>query len=463
MTKPFNEEPVEVSALSVAEDLVPKADLPVADDVNDETSPCATDVIMPKTSLSAPDDEQLEDLDGDAEDDSEIPEPDDPYWDDLLHYDADELEPDQLDYLEALAARIAGETQETEAEPLYREDIEFVQALCTRATGAPCDRCVRVCPQAAISFDDSGLPRIKDELCTNCGLCAGICDGFSSTRITLEDLSERALSVIQDGMAVTFACNDMIPTGIDVAENVIVVPCLGYLPPEFLTKLFAHGALVNVCCDFDLCASCQVAGPTASQLFEHAFTTAEAQTGAQIGFVNQVPTQQSLLESLAEGARDESDRRNMLSGLTSTMTDVATGQRRSRTSSSVLEFQEKMERMRAAGHIKQHEGMTLEEVVSDHRIPKYWPRRHLLMQAIEEKPELGNRISLWTATTASDACQQSHECVEACPTGARQVDEQGLLVIDARYCIACGSCIAACPHAACDFVETSAHDLFGEA
>lgn len=379
---------------------------------------------------------------------------------DVLHYDAQNDELDQLAYLEALAARMAdGDASIEDALPLFREDIEQVQALCTRPFDGHCDRCARACPHGAIGFEDN-LPVINDELCTNCGICAGICDGFSSVRITLEDLMARALEIAEDGLAVTFACNDLVPLGAQVAENVLVVPCLAYLPPEALTLLLANGAQVNVCCDFGLCASCQVAGDMASQLFEHCFAVAESQTGAQIGFVDAVPTTLSLTETLAQESQEESSRRNMLSSLSNTMTDVTSGHYRAQRSSSTRDYQENRERMRARGHIKQHEGMTLEEFTSDHRIPKYWPRRSLALKTAQADEAAGAALSLWVSTTDDPLCCQAHDCVEACPTGARQIDEEGQLSYDESYCIACGSCASACKAGACGFVETTALELF---
>lgn len=396
--------------------------------------------------------------DGSFPDDEPVVKPAEPA--DVIHFDSRADEPDQLSYLEALAARMAqGDTGIEDALPLFREDIELVQALCTRPFDGTCDRCVKVCPHEAIRITDD-LPRIDDERCTNCGLCAGICDGFSSVRITLEDLTKRALEIAEDGLAVTFACNDLVPLGTQVAENVLVIPCLAYLPPEALTFLLANGAQVNVCCDFALCNSCQVAGGMASQLFEHCFTMAESQTDAQIGFVDAVPTTLSLTETLAQDSQEESSRRNMLSSLSNTVTDVASGHYRAERSSSARDYQENRERMRARGHIKQHEGMTLEEFTSDHRIPKYWPRRSLALRAAQADEATGAALSLWVSATDDPLCCQAHDCVDACPTGARQIDEGGKLAYDESYCIACGSCISACKAGACGFVETTALELF---
>ncbi|MEJ2668046.1 MAG: 4Fe-4S dicluster domain-containing protein [Deinococcales bacterium] len=37
-------------------------------------------------------------------------------------------------------------------------------------------------------------------------------------------------------------------------------------------------------------------------------------------------------------------------------------------------------------------------------------------------------------------------CVPVCPTGASHVNDDGVVLVDAETCIACGACIAACPY-----------------
>jgi Fe-S-cluster-containing dehydrogenase component len=44
-------------------------------------------------------------------------------------------------------------------------------------------------------------------------------------------------------------------------------------------------------------------------------------------------------------------------------------------------------------------------------------------------------------------------CVGVCPTGASHVNDDGIVLVDAETCIACGACIAACPYGARYFDE----------
>ena len=49
-----------------------------------------------------------------------------------------------------------------------------------------------------------------------------------------------------------------------------------------------------------------------------------------------------------------------------------------------------------------------------------------------------------------EQCMQCADppCVGVCPTGASHVNDDGIVLVDAETCIACGACIAACPFGA---------------
>lgn len=52
-------------------------------------------------------------------------------------------------------------------------------------------------------------------------------------------------------------------------------------------------------------------------------------------------------------------------------------------------------------------------------------------------------------------------CVEACPTGASSIGDDGIVRIDKSECIGCKKCMDACPYGARYFVESTAEGYFG--
>jgi len=66
--------------------------------------------------------------------------------------------------------------------PIPRNDIRMGLAVidestCYVAQRQPCDYCVKRCPlrDEAIGWDESGFPRVVEDGCTGCGVCAYLC------------------------------------------------------------------------------------------------------------------------------------------------------------------------------------------------------------------------------------------------------------------------------------------------
>lgn len=343
------------------------------------------------------------------------------------------------------------EPEEAIEEPFPREPIATLKSWCTAPHGSGCTRCQAVCPTGAISLE-GGTPVINEELCTRCGMCAGICDAFAFTRITLEDLFARAVREAAEEGSACFTCNDHLFEGIAPRSNVIILPCLAAVPPEFWAALLAEGVEVHLYLDESYCETCTTAGAMGPALFSHALDAAQDWTGRTIRRVNELPEREYLLAAWA--SVDESDRRGMFAKIARESWDVAEGKHRQRIDGTVSDFHEQQERMRAQGRI---EG---EALTGTPLAPKKHPapRLELMVKAAQAMPGRAAGIERYTSTTDASSCTGCRTCIEACPTGARTFDEeQELPQVNPKLCTACGCCIAACAAGACDFAAITAH------
>lgn len=338
-------------------------------------------------------------------------------------------------------------------EPPEREDIVALESWCHAPLGTGCMRCAAACPTGAIEVTEEG-PRIDEESCTRCGLCLGVCDAFGWSRITLEDLYERAAREAKEEGMVCFTCNDHVFPGLALRSNVIVLPCLAAVPPEFWSALLATDIPVGVYRDPSYCATCTAAGLRGTLLFDHARTTAEGWTRRTIREIDELPERETFLAALSHF--DEGDRRALLSKFANESADVALGKHRKRNAGTVDAFHERQERLRARGRIA---GATRPAALGPEKRP--WPRQELMVKAARALSERAALLERYCATTNADACTRSGACVAACPTGARALSSDGQAPsCNPALCIACGACVAACAAGACDFTAITAADYF---
>ena len=71
-------------------------------------------------------------------------------------------------------------------------------------------------------------------------------------------------------------------------------------------------------------------------------------------------------------------------------------------------------------------------------------------EAMKHRDELVSRVQVVKAdgfktTVRCHQCPHA-PCVNVCPTGALQQDEQGRIIMRVQYCVACKMCMAACPY-----------------
>ena len=340
--------------------------------------------------------------------------------------------------------------QKADLDPFPREEIAALKSWCTAPHGSGCARCQAVCPTGALSLE-SGTPHINMELCTRCGMCAGICDAFAFIRITLEDLFTRAEREAKEEGAVCFTCNDHLFEGIAPRSNVITLPCLAAVPPEFWTALLANDVPVQLYLDESYCENCSVAGPMGPALYAHALDQAQDWTGRAIERVNELPEREYLLAAWANV--DATDRRGMLTKIAKESFDVADGSHRKRIDGTVADFHEQQERLRAQGRINGE--ALIGTPLAPSKRPS--PRLALMVKAAQAMPERAASIECYASVTDEQKCNGCRTCIEACPSGARSFNEEtGLPDVDVSLCTACGCCVGTCPVGACDFLPITA-------
>lgn len=338
-----------------------------------------------------------------------------------------------------------------------------IRDYCIRYKGAQCARCEASCPKGAIAYGDEGLPLIDAQACTECGICWGICDGLSSSRVTIEDIHARVRRIALRGETVYFTCKEYVFPGFEPAANVIVLPCIACLSPEFWTLVLAENIKVVIACDFTYCADCDRAGEIAEALYSHAIPTAERWSGRKIGFAPEIPEKESLLGDLADPTGV--DRRAAFDNLVGDVGDIASGKRRLRNSEVLQQFFERRERSRAIARLNINDNEAFNDFVPQGMTKKTMtPKRKLLLEAIDRDPEIAANIPFFFAETEEGLCENALACTDACPTGARYPDpDTEMLGMDIRYCIACGACVDACPHGAIGIVEATAAFLLDAA
>ncbi|ACV22020.1 Uncharacterized Fe-S center protein [Slackia heliotrinireducens] len=330
---------------------------------------------------------------------------------------------------------------------------------CVRTRGAECRRCAIACPVGAISFDaETNGPVIDEKACTKCGLCMGVCDAFSSTTTNSQRLYDHLRKVAMRGELVYVTCKENIFPGFEPAENVTVLPCIGCMPPELWTLLLAENAPICIACDLRYCDDCSRAPGRGELLFTHAVEMAETWTGRETHFDREIPEKQATKDNKPLG---EYGRREAFDSVKDDALDIVSGRRRLRNSDTLKEYYLRKERQRMRDQLKLHDSekdVMRSKKGGPGRI--MMPRRRMLLEAIEQLPEMAERVTMTVSFTDTDACVSCHDCTECCISGARALDSaSGVVSYDVRYCIGCGACVDACPVAAITMIDATAQSV----
>jgi ferredoxin len=338
-----------------------------------------------------------------------------------------------------------------------RKKLVVIDEYCTRIKGSGCDRCFHACPHEAISFDKDNAPVMDDSLCNGCGICYGVCDAFASTKLTMDDLHARIRRIAAAGRRVYLTCRENVFPGLEVDTDVVVLPCLSMLSPEFWTLILAENIRVSIACDLVYCDDCDRGGEIGGDLFPRAIEIAENRTGKKVLFAYRIPEKQKLIEKYTDG-HDALGRRAAFTGLAADVGEIATGKRRLRNSEVLQDYYEKKERQRAIARLNLSDDSVLNKLVPHGRMKRtLFPKQRMILEAVERQPDIAPKIEVAVSVTDLGLCRKTYACVDTCPTGARCPDEEtGIMQVDARLCVGCGICVDTCPNGACSLEEVTA-------
>lgn len=327
---------------------------------------------------------------------------------------------------------------------------------CTRPAGSACERCRVACPAKAISFTDGGLPVIDKEACTKCGICIGVCDGFTSSAATTLRLYEHLRKVAMRGEIVYLTCEENVFPGLQPADNVTVLPCLACIPAEMWTLLLAQNAPLCIACDLKYCEDCSKAAHIGELLFTKAIEIAVEQTGTDVHFDRIIPEAQP---SVADEEDEAVGRRAAFDHVKDDAFGIISGKRRLKQSDTLKEAYRKKERERMRATLNLSDGSMITGFGDGAQKRIMQPKRRMMLEALVAQPDIAGRSYTVVSACDHDLCVESLDCANTCPTGARIVRDGEHMDYDARYCVGCGACVAACPRKAIELVEVTLDEL----
>lgn len=337
--------------------------------------------------------------------------------------------------------------------------LHIQKQYCTRANGSDCNRCSFCCPHGAIALRENSAPTVDHTACKGCGICAGVCDAFSVTRLSLHQLHRQILRTAAAGKQVFITCERNLDPKAKPAENVMVLPCISMVSPAFLTMILAEGVELTLGCKLETCEDCPIGGKLGGMIFPRAVEIAQERTGKEVLISAEIPTKLALLEKITED-EDPTGRRQAFQDLAADFMDITSGRRRLAQSNVMQDYALRKQRNRILSGLSIPDGAQLDERASAmNRKGVLFPQQRMLATAAMAQPECAPKIALRISRTDESACCASLGCIHLCPTGARYRIPGRKLAYDPFLCVGCGICADICPNGACSIVSATAERL----
>ena len=331
----------------------------------------------------------------------------------------------------------------------YKERPKTSSRNCLRlATGDPgvCSACVDVCPVDAITIGADAI-QVSD-MCRKCGLCIPACpmDVFSDRHHLPKVIHDEVAKVAGAYERCYITCTRALGHAPD--PNVVVLPCVGAVPPESLLALLTEFGNISVYLPFGVCDKCRTT--TGEQALTESIAQAEQLSGRTVG----LEMDEDALDHTIRHSYERAEFVKGIMGSASSM--VMPGGVVSGASAIAKRIQQNTTRLNALDRqLDQMVGATN----ASHRRRTLTRRRKLLIGVLQKHPELAGNVSFEVPACDATRCTVCGACEQACPINACDVDEHGRFNVASAYCVGCGACVSACPEDALEMRPADPADL----
>ena len=295
-----------------------------------------------------------------------------------------------------------------------------------------CNRCLEVCPTAAIEISDT-VVKINDQ-CRECGLCLSVCptEAFQLPKHMSRQLYDKIARIASAYEQCYVTCTRAL--GRYPKDNEVVLPCVGVLTPELWFSLLIDYDNISVYLPVGICDRCQTT--TGEEVYVNHIGQAEEWSGYSLGLeVDEANLNHEQTRAYKRGQFVSNMARAgataMMAGSPALLGDKAVAARIKRHTQKVNEMQKALES--AVG-----------SKTDQNRRHILTQGRKLMLSTIQDSPDLANVFKLKAPVCDSWLCSMCGDCVRACTLHACSLDEGGHFSVEPAYCQGCGVCAQVC-------------------
>ena len=332
----------------------------------------------------------------------------------------------------------------------YKDKPRMSLPSCLRSTSDGqdvCDRCARVCPVAAITYD--GKKVIIEDNCRKCGLCIAACptEAFIARRQMARNLYDEIARVASTYDDCYITCTRAL--GRLPKDNEVLLPCVGVMPSELWFSLLAEYSNISVYLPLGICDRCRTV--TGEEYYSEAIAEGEEHSifsvGLEVDETNMTHEQSRAFK-----------RRQFMSSMAQAGTTLVTA-----GNPAVSGVQAVANRIKAHSNQINTLQRTLEQVTGmkneELRRRQLTQKRKLVLSTLQSHPKLADRMVWEVPACDASRCTVCGDCVKLCPVRACSLDATGHFSVEPTYCVNCGACTQACPEHALEMKRINSRKM----